>query len=97
MPFIRKFRTTSGATGVQVIYKDGSQVVKTVHIGSAETEKGIMKLVKKAQAVIDADKNPLFRLSDFDADLRGNSEDVSREKSGSVSETQSSRSDDEVL
>jgi len=66
MAYIRKFRTTSGATGVQVCYKEGKRVVKTVHIGSAETEKGVEKLLKKARAVMDGDKTPLFRLADFD-------------------------------
>lgn len=66
MAFIRKFTTASGATGVQVCYKDQGKVVKTVHIGSANSERGLMKLMKKAQGIIDAEKNPLFRLSDFD-------------------------------
>ena len=65
MPYIRKFKTTSGATGVQVCYKEGEKVVKTVHIGSANSEKGLLKLMKKAQAVIDADKTPLFSLDRF--------------------------------
>ncbi len=66
MAFIRKFETSSGATGVQVIYKENGKVVKTVHIGSSKTEKGITKLLHKAQEVIDADKNPLFNLDKFD-------------------------------
>lgn len=65
MPYIRKFKTTSGATGVQVCYKEGEKVVKTVHIGSANSEKGLNRLLKKAQAVIDTDKNPLFNLDRF--------------------------------
>ncbi len=66
MAFIRKFETGSGKTGVQVCYKEKGKVVKTIHIGSAETEKGIERLVKKAQGVIDADKRPMFDLSQFD-------------------------------
>ena len=66
MAFIRKFKTGSGKTGVQVCYKERGEVVKTVHIGSAETEQGIEKLVKKAQKIIDAEKRPLFDLSEFD-------------------------------
>ena len=66
MAFIRKFETGSWKTGVQVCYKEGGKVVKTIHVGSAETEKGIEKLIKKAQGIIDKDKNPLFDLSDFD-------------------------------
>ena len=66
MAFIRKFKTASGATGVQVCYKEQGKVVKTVHIGSANSENGLKKLTKKAQGIIDKEKNPLFRLSDFD-------------------------------
>ncbi|MBR6965203.1 hypothetical protein IKH83_02740 [Candidatus Saccharibacteria bacterium] len=66
MAFIRKFKTGSDATGVQVCYKEQGKVVKTVHIGSAKTEQGIEKLLKKAQAVIDQDKVPLFSLENFD-------------------------------
>lgn len=66
MAYIRKFKTTSGATGVQVCYKEGSRVVKTVHVGSATSEENVEKLVKKAQGIIDAEKTPLFNLSRFD-------------------------------
>lgn len=66
MAFIRKFETGSGATGVQVCYKERGRVVKTVHVGSASSEQGLDKLLKKAQGIIDADKTPLFNLSKFD-------------------------------
>ena len=66
MAFIRKFKTTSGATGVQVCYKEQGKVVKTVHVGSAESEAGILRLTKKAQGIIDQEKNPLFNLGKFD-------------------------------
>jgi hypothetical protein len=65
MAFIRKFETPSGATGVQVLYKEQGKVVKTIHVGSAKTEKGIMKLLRKAQDIIDADKTPLFDLNKY--------------------------------
>jgi hypothetical protein len=67
MAFIRKFKTGSGKVGVQVCYKDQGRVVKTVHVGSAETEAGLNRLLKKAQGIIDSDKRPLFDLKDFDA------------------------------
>ena len=66
MAYIRKFRTTSGATGVQVCYKEGNRVVKTVHVGSAASAPALEKLIKKAQGIIDGEKNPLFNLSKFD-------------------------------
>ena len=65
MAFIRKFKTTSGATGVQVCYKSGDKVVKTVHVGSASTEKKLEKLLREAQGIIDGDKTPLFDLDKF--------------------------------
>ena len=70
MAFIRKFKTGSGATGVQVCWKQNGEVVKTVHIGSANSEIGLQKLLKKAQKVMDEGKRPLFDLSDFDADKK---------------------------
>lgn len=65
MAYIRKFKTTSGATGVQVCYKERGRVVRTEHIGSASSDSGVEKLVKKAQSIIDAGKNPLFNLDRF--------------------------------
>ena len=65
MAFIRKFKTTSGATGVQVCYKEQGRVVRTEHIDSASTESGVEKLVIKAQALIDEGKNPLFNLDKY--------------------------------
>ena len=47
MAFIRKFPTTSGATGVQVCWKKNGEVVKTVHVGSANSEVGLEKLLKR--------------------------------------------------
>ena len=67
MAYIRKFKTGSGATGVQVCYKKGREVVKTVHIGSASDEASLEKLLKEAREVIFQDETPLFDLSDFDA------------------------------
>lgn len=66
MAYIRKFKTSSGATGVQVCYKEQGKVVRTVHVGSANSEVAVEKLVKKAQGIIDEGKNPLFNLSRFD-------------------------------
>ena len=66
MAYIRKFKTTSGATGVQVCYKQGNKVVKTVHVGSASSEKGLLKLMRKAREIIDGEKGePLFNLDKY--------------------------------
>lgn len=66
MAYIRKFKTTSGATGVQVCYKEQGKVVRTVHVGSAESEARLTKLLREAQGIIDGDKQPLFNLKKFD-------------------------------
>ncbi|MBR2708936.1 hypothetical protein IKE98_01225 [Candidatus Saccharibacteria bacterium] len=70
MAYIRKFKTTSGATGIQVCYKEGNKVVKTVHVGSANSEVALEKLMRKAQGIIDEDKKPLFNLDLFNKKSR---------------------------
>ena len=65
MAYIRKFKTTSGATGVQVCYKQGNDIVKTVHVGSSSSDDGIKKLMREAQGIIDQGKKPLFNLDKF--------------------------------
>ena len=55
MAYIRRFKTTSGATGVQVCYKE-----------QGSSEKALAKLVAKAQGIIDGEKGrPLFNLDKF--------------------------------
>ena len=70
MAYIRKFKSTSGATGIQVCYKEGNKVVKTVHVGSANSEVALEKLMRKAQGIIDEDKKPLFNLDLFNKKSR---------------------------
>ena len=65
MAYIRKFKTTSGATGVQVCYKEQGRVVRTVHIGSASSDIALEKLMRQAQGIIDGDKKPLFNLNKY--------------------------------
>ena len=66
MAFIRKFPTASGATGVQVCWKKNGELIKTVHVGSANYEVALEKLLKKAQKILDEGKRPLFDLDEFD-------------------------------
>lgn len=66
MAYIRKFKTTSGATGVQVCYKEQGKVVRTVHVGSASSNAALERLLHEAQGIIDGDKQPLFDLKKFD-------------------------------
>lgn len=66
MAYIRRFNTTSGATGVQVCYKEQGKVVRTVHVGSASSEVALEKLLHKAQGIIDGEKGkPMFNLDKF--------------------------------
>ena len=50
---------------MQVCYKEGNKVVKTIHVGSANSEVALEKLMRKAQGIIDADKVSLFNLDKF--------------------------------
>lgn len=65
MAYIRKFKTTSGATGVQVCYKEGNRVTKTIHVGSASSDVALDKLLRKAQGIIDGDNKTLFNLDRY--------------------------------
>ncbi len=65
MAYIRKFKTTSGATGVQVCYKEQGRVVRTIHIGSASSPRALERLVREAQGIMNKDKRPLFNLDKF--------------------------------
>ena len=65
MAYIRQFETGIGATGVQVCDKERGKVVRTVHVGSAQSEVGLKKLLRRAQEIIDKDKNPLFNLNKY--------------------------------
>ena len=66
MAYIRRFKTNSGATGIQVCYKEQGKVVKTVHVGSASSEVALQKLLRKAQEIIDGEKGkPLFNLDKY--------------------------------
>jgi hypothetical protein len=69
MAFIRKFKTGSGATGVQVCWKQGGEIVRPPHIGSANSDVALEKLLKKAQKIIDEGKRSLFDLNDFNREL----------------------------
>lgn len=65
MAYIRKFKTSSGATGVQVCYKEQGKVVRTVHVGSANSDTALEKLMREARGIIDEDKKPLFNLDKY--------------------------------
>jgi hypothetical protein len=47
--FVRKVRTSSGAVAVQVVTRDGRQVVEIDHVGSAHTDAELELLLRAAQ------------------------------------------------
>lgn len=66
MAYIRKFKTASGATGVQVCWKQNGKVVRTEHIGSANSEIALRKLEEKGREVIRGkSQRALFDTGDF--------------------------------
>lgn len=67
MAFIRKFTTASGAIGVQVCWKEGGEVVKTVHVGSANSEKQLKKILREAEKIkLGEGQKSLFDLGKFE-------------------------------
>ena len=51
---------------MQVCYKEGNQVVKTVHVGSASSDKALARLLREAQGIIDQEKGEeLFNLKKY--------------------------------
>jgi hypothetical protein len=60
MAFIRKVKTTSGATAVQIAYKEKGRVNKIIHIGSAHTQEELNILLMLARKQLQADQMELF-------------------------------------
>jgi transposase len=60
MAFIRKVKTTSGATAVQIAYKQKGKVFKIIHIGSAHTDEDLKILLAIARKRLHQNQLPLF-------------------------------------
>ncbi len=60
MAFIRRVKTTSGATAVQIAYKQKGKIVKIIHIGSAHTEAELKILLALARKQLHANQLTLF-------------------------------------
>jgi hypothetical protein len=60
MAFIRRVKTTSGATAVQIAYKQKGRVVKIIHIGSAHTEGELNILLALARKRLQDNQLELF-------------------------------------
>jgi len=60
MAFIRRVKTTSGATAVQIAYKQKGKIVKIIHLGSAHTEEELKILLALARQRLEANQLGLF-------------------------------------
>ncbi len=58
--FIRKVKTKSGATAVQIVTKTGRQVTHLTHVGSARDPEKLNLLLSIAKAKLHENQNPLF-------------------------------------
>ena len=65
MAFIRKVKTASGATAVQIAYKQKGRIIKIIHIGSAHTEEDLNILLALARKRLQADQLGLFPEAQF--------------------------------
>ncbi len=68
MAFIRKVKTASGATAVQIAHKVKGQIVKIIHIGSAHNEEELQVLLGLARQRLQA--NQLELLPEAGSSLR---------------------------
>jgi hypothetical protein len=57
--FVRRVKTATGATAVQIVHKRGRQVVGIDHIGSAHDEDRLMLLLETAKQRLHADQQAL--------------------------------------
>jgi hypothetical protein len=64
MAFIRKVKTSSGATAVQIAYKVGGRIVKIIHIGSAHNKEEMDLLVAIARKRLFANQLDLLPQTD---------------------------------
>lgn len=61
MAFIRKVKTASGATAIQIAHKNYGRVVKIEHIGSAHTPEDLNTLLAVAKQRLLGNQQPLFK------------------------------------
>jgi hypothetical protein len=60
MAFIRKVKTASGATAVQIAYKQKGRIIKIIHIGSAHTGEELEMLLALARKRMQVNQLELF-------------------------------------
>jgi len=61
MAFIRKVKTASGATAVQIAYKQKGRIIKIIHIGSAHTGEELEMLLALARKQMQGNQQELFK------------------------------------
>jgi hypothetical protein len=61
MAFIRKVKTKSGATAVQIAFKEKGKIVKIIHLGSAHTEEDLKVLLATAEQRLHEDQLAFFQ------------------------------------
>ena len=67
MSYVRKVKTSSGATAVQIVKKERGDLIVLEHLGSAKSEQGIEKLMKQGRDSLIADgQKSLFNLKKLD-------------------------------
>ena len=57
--FVRKVRTASGAVAVQVVTRQGRQVLSIEHVGSAHTDEDLALLIAAARQRLEAGQEAL--------------------------------------
>ena len=65
MAFIRKVKTASGATAVQIAHKEHGRIVRIEHIGSAHTKAELESLLALARQHLSGDQLSLFADTSF--------------------------------
>jgi len=60
MAFIRKVKTASGATAVQIAHKEHGRIIRIEHIGSAHTKEELESLLLLARQHLSGDQLSLF-------------------------------------
>jgi hypothetical protein len=66
MAYIRKVKTGSDATAVQIVKKVGGEVTVVEHLGSAHTELQLKKLLRRAREILAGKQKKLFDITKYD-------------------------------
>ncbi len=69
MTFIRKVKTASGATAVQIARKEYGRIIKIDHIGSAHNDEELQLLITLAKQRLQGSQQSLFDAPDMELDI----------------------------